>query len=98
MLICTKFLPTETWKDIGRLTNFIYRPGVEDKPATFKPQSVRYYLHGFFERVWDCEAVVENSGDEIAVKQVRFFHLSRIDCMGLTGLPASDSDQGDENR
>ncbi|KAG8913125.1 hypothetical protein FRC00_002988 [Tulasnella sp. 408] len=62
--------PRQTWKDIGCVTNFIYRPGVEDKAATFKPKSVQNHLRGFFERVWDCEAVVKDSGNERAVKQI----------------------------
>ncbi|KIO23694.1 hypothetical protein M407DRAFT_26824 [Tulasnella calospora MUT 4182] len=70
--------PRETWKDIGRWTNFIYRPGVENKPARFKPQSVQNYFHGFFERVWDCEAMFEDRGDEGEVKQIAIKEIKLV--------------------
>ncbi|KAG8891942.1 hypothetical protein FRC01_014423, partial [Tulasnella sp. 417] len=83
--------PIETWKDIGRVSDFTYRPGVEDKVATFKPKSVQNYFRGFFDSIWDCEAITGGSGDQqvarqIVVKEMKFVRKNSITDLDMNSI------------
>ncbi|KAG8925384.1 hypothetical protein FRC00_004034 [Tulasnella sp. 408] len=82
--------PFETWKDPEEWTPFVYRPGVEDKAAVFKPESSAASTGGAFGALWRCKMKIigEDKVHEVSwprILQRDLVQSNTFVCDGLDG-------------
>lgn len=68
----------ETWKDPEEWTPFVYRPGVEDKAALFKPESSAASTGGAFGSLWKCKMKINGDNNVHEVSWSKIFQRDLV--------------------